>query len=47
MPFAHRARNTARIAEVKALMELVGKYASQTPGITVREVCEREGKAPK
>lgn len=37
-----RANNNPRLAKVKALMELVHPYAQDTPGITVREVCERE-----
>jgi hypothetical protein len=37
-----RAYDNAKLTQVKALMELVWKYAQDTPAITVKQVCERE-----
>jgi hypothetical protein len=37
-----RHREDPRVAEVKALVELVQAYAAKNPGITVAEVFERE-----
>lgn len=39
-----RHRAARRVQQIKALMELVRKYQIDEPGITVREVCNREAR---